>query len=64
MLLRVSVNFIKYIGVRPKRAETGIGAEQDLPPTILRTWKIYWVRIQKYPPTESDKLALSEFLLH
>ena len=57
------MDFIKYIRVGAKRAETGIGAEQDLSPAILSTWKICRVGIEKYPPAEGDKLTGAGFLL-
>jgi hypothetical protein len=64
MLLRVSVDFIEYIGVSPKRAKTGIGAKQNFPSAIFDMWKICRVGIEKYPPTKSDKFAGTSFILN
>jgi len=51
------MDLIEYIQVSQKRAETGIGAEQDFPPPIFSTWKIYGVSIHENPPAEGDKLS-------
>ena len=57
-LLRVSVDFVKYIRVGKECAEAGIGAEIDHPATIFGARKICGVGLPENPPAQGDETGL------
>ena len=49
------MDFIEHLRVGQEGAETGFGAEIEGPDAILDAWKISWIRVAKFSPTQGDE---------
>ena len=55
------MDFVKHIGIRPERTETGVGAEIDRPAAIYDARIIGGIRVAEFSATEGDEARI--FLL-